>query len=216
MAKEAQFYPYTSNGGATLGLSGPGFAILAGDTRSTAGYSINTRYEPKVFTIQDAGKHSIVISVIGFAADGHALKEKLEAIASMYKYQHGRPINLRACAQRVSTLLYEKRFFPYQLQTMVAGIDSSDGLGAVYYYDPAGCIEKRSHCAAGAASSLMLPFLDSQVPRLQPLELQTGKQLIRDAFANAAERHIEVGDSLQLLVVTPDGVEEKVFDLKKD
>ncbi|KAL4744527.1 hypothetical protein BDW72DRAFT_199500 [Aspergillus terricola var. indicus] len=215
MAKETRFYPYTSNGGATLGVSGPDFAILAGDTRSTAGYNINTRYEPKVFTIQDAQDRSIVISVIGFAADGRALKERLDTIAAMYKYQHGKNISLRACAQRVSTLLYEKRFFPYQLQTMVAGIDA-DGQGAIYYYDPAGCIEKRSHCAAGEASSLMLPFLDSQVPRLQPLSLQTAQQLVRDAYTGATERHIEVGDHLQMLVVTREGVSEQLVDLKKD
>ncbi|KAL4758225.1 proteasome subunit beta [Aspergillus foveolatus] len=215
MAKETRFYPYTSNGGATLGVSGPDFAILAGDTRSTAGYNINTRYEPKVFTIQDAQDRSIVISVIGFAADGRALKERLDAIVAMYKYQHGKNISLRACAQRVSTMLYEKRFFPYQLQTMVAGIDA-DGQGAIYYYDPAGCIEKRSHCAAGEASSLMLPFLDSQVPRLQPLSLQTAQQLVRDAYTGATERHIEVGDHLQMLVVTREGVSEQLVDLKKD
>ncbi|OJJ03954.1 hypothetical protein ASPVEDRAFT_43421 [Aspergillus versicolor CBS 583.65] len=215
MAKETRFYPYTSNGGATLGISGPGFAILAGDTRSTAGYNINTRHEPKVFTIQDAGRSSIVISVIGFAADGHALKEKLDHVVAMYKYQHGRGISLRACAQRVSTLLYEKRFFPYQLQTMVAGLDA-DGEGAVYYYDPAGCIEKRTHCSAGEASSLMLPFLDSQVPRLGRLDRQTAEQLVRDAYQGATERHIEVGDHLQMLVVTADGVAEQIVDLKKD
>ncbi|KAL4880713.1 nucleophile aminohydrolase [Aspergillus karnatakaensis] len=215
MSKEAKFYPYTSNGGATLGLSGRTFALLAGDTRSTSGYNINTRSEPKVFTIQDAGKHSIIISVIGFAADGHALKEKLSAIVAMYKYQHGKPISLRACAQRVSTLLYEKRFFPYQLQTMVAGLDES-GQGAVYYYDPAGCIEKRSHCAAGEASSLMLPFLDSQVPRLGEVSRETGEGLVKDAFGIAAERHIEVGDGLQMLVVTEEGVEERVVGLKRD
>lgn len=133
----------------------------------------------------------------------------------MYKYQHGKNISLRACAQRVSTMLYEKRFFPYQLQTMVAGIDA-DGQGAIYYYDPAGCIEKRSHCAAGEASSLMLPFLDSQVPRLQPLSLQMAQQLVRDAYTGATERHIEVGDHLQMLVVTREGVSEQLVDLKKD
>ncbi|KAJ5220196.1 hypothetical protein N7468_009400 [Penicillium chermesinum] len=199
----------------TMGISGADFAILAGDTRSTSGYNINSRSEPKVFTIQDAKNQSIVISVVGFAADGHALKEKLEGIVTMYKYQHGKNISLRACAQRVSTILYEKRFFPYQLQTMVAGIDA-DGEGAIYYYDPAGCIEKRSHCCAGGASSLMLPFMDSQVPRLQPISREVAEGLVRDAYQGAAERHIEVGDYLQMLVVTKDGVEEHVVDLKKD
>jgi hypothetical protein len=44
---------YTDNGGSTLGITGSDFAILAGDTRSTSGYSINSRFVPKVFRIGD-------------------------------------------------------------------------------------------------------------------------------------------------------------------
>lgn len=47
--KEHGFYPYTDNGGSTLAISGADFTIVAGDTRSTSGYNINTRYSPKVF-----------------------------------------------------------------------------------------------------------------------------------------------------------------------
>jgi hypothetical protein len=36
------------HGGSTLGITGADFAILAGDTRSTSGYNINSRMVPKV------------------------------------------------------------------------------------------------------------------------------------------------------------------------
>ena len=62
----------------------------------------------------------------------------------------------------------------------------------------------------------MLPFLDSQVPRLGRLDQHTAEQLVRDAYQGATERHIEVGDHLQMLVVTGDGVSEQIVDLKKD
>jgi 20S proteasome subunit beta 6 len=85
---------YTDNGGTTLGITGADFAILAGDTRSTSGYNINSRYTPKLFRIGGTGSENegakIVLSVVGFAADGNALKERLDTVVKMYKFQHNK------------------------------------------------------------------------------------------------------------------------------
>ncbi|KAI9814113.1 MAG: Proteasome subunit beta type-6 [Thelocarpon impressellum] len=235
--REHAFYPYTDNGGSTLGISGQDFTILAGDTRSTSGYSINTRFAPKVFKIggsddDDAGA-SMVLSVVGFAADGQALKERLDAVVKMYRYQHGRPMSVKACAQRLSTILYGKRFFPYYVHAILGGLDE-DGVGALYSYDPVGSYEREQCRAAGAAASLIMPFLDNQVnyknqyvpgsgeghdlqPRApEPLPRAEVERIVRDAFTSAVERHIEVGDGLQMMVVTKAGVEEIYSPLKRD
>ncbi|KIW17591.1 hypothetical protein PV08_04786 [Exophiala spinifera] len=232
--KQHAFYPYTDNGGSTLGITGADFAILAGDTRSTSGYNINTRYEPKLFRIGDEEDSSrIVLSVVGFAADGHALKERLDAIAKMYKYQHGKPMSVKACAQRLSTILYQKRFFPYYVHAILGGLDE-DGKGALYSYDPVGSYEREQCRAAGAAASLIMPFLDNQVNyknqyipasgyghELQqrpieslPKDVVVG--LVKDAFSSATERHIEVGDGLQMFIITKDGIQETFTPLKRD
>ncbi|GMF00740.1 unnamed protein product [[Candida] boidinii] len=63
---EHRFNPYSDNGGTILGISGEDFAVLAGDTRHTTGYSINSRYEPKVFDVGD----NLLLTANGFAADG--------------------------------------------------------------------------------------------------------------------------------------------------
>ena len=49
-----------------------------------------------------------------------------------------------------------------------------------------------------------------------PLPREEVEQLVRDAFTSAVERHIEVGDGLQLMVITKDGIEEIFTELKKD
>ncbi|KAF7597411.1 Proteasome subunit beta type-6 [Aspergillus hancockii] len=235
--KEHSFYPYTDNGGSTLGITGADFAILAGDTRSVAGYNINTRYDPKVFKIggdDDTGEGAhILLSVVGFAADGHALKERLDAVVKMYKYQHGKPMSVGACAQRLSTILYQKRFFPYYVHAILAGLDE-EGKGALYSYDPVGSYEREQCRAAGSAASLIMPFLDNQVnfrnqhipgsgkghalepKRPELLPRGTVEQLVRDAFTSAVERHIEVGDGLQMMIITRNGIEEIYTPLKKD
>ncbi|KAK2768819.1 Proteasome subunit beta type-1 [Arachnomyces sp. PD_36] len=236
-AKQHGFYPYTDNGGSTLGITGSDFAILAGDTRSVSGYNINTRMAPKVYKIggddeTGEGAH-IVLSVVGFAADGRALKERLDAMVKMYKYQHNKPMSVKACAQRLSTILYQKRFFPYYVHAILGGLDE-EGKGALYSYDPVGSYEREQCRAAGSASSLIMPFLDNQVNfknqyipgsgdgqvqeqrKPEPLPRQQVEQLVRDAFTSAVERQIEVGDNLQMLVVTKDGIEEHFMPLKRD
>ncbi|KAI5287646.1 Proteasome subunit beta type-6 [Ascosphaera aggregata] len=233
------FYPYTDNGGTTLGISGADFALLAGDTRSTHGYSINTRYERKVFRIgadEESGEDGhLLLAVVGYAADGHAVKERLDSAVKMYKYRHGKQMSITAAAKRLSTMLYSKRFFPYYISAMIAGLDD-EGKGALYSYDPVGSYEREYCRSAGAASSLVTPFLDNQVnlknqyeplrpgqDRLhqqhrqpEPLSKETALQLVHDAFDSAAERHIEVGDGLQTLIITKDGIEEVYVPLKKD
>jgi 20S proteasome subunit beta 6 len=230
-------YRYTDNGGSTLAISGNDFSIIAGDTRSTSGYNINTRYSPKVFkiggTTSSQDDATLVLSVVGFAADGEALKERLDAIVKMYRYQHGKPMSVKACAQRLSTILYGKRFFPYYVTAILGGLDE-EGKGAVYSYDPVGSYEREQCRAAGAAASLIMPFLDNQVNfknqyipgsgeghALQerekiPLRREEVEDLVKDAFDSAVERHIEVGDGLQMLIITSKGIEEKYLPLKKD
>jgi 20S proteasome subunit beta 6 len=174
---------YTDNGGSTLGISGADFAILAGDTRSTSGYNINTRYAPKLFKIGGEGPE--------------------------YKYKHGKPMSVAACAQRLSHILYNKRFFPYYVHAILGGLDEN-GVGALYSYDPVGSYEREQCRAAGAAASLIMPFLDNQVNfknmyepgsgtghelksvQAQPLSQDHVEDLVRDAFTSA------VGGTLRL------------------
>ena len=175
----------------------------------------------------------MVLSLVGYAADGIALKERLNTMVKMYKYQHGKNMTVKACAQRLATILYSKRFFPYYVQAILGGLDE-EGKGALYSYDPVGSYEREQCRAAGAAASLIMPFLDNQVNfknqyiqrikadhelqarQAEPLSRQEVLRLVQDAFTSATERHIEVGDGLQILVVTKEGIEDIFFPLKRD
>ena len=49
--QQRQFNPYAENGGTILAIAGADFTVIAGDTRQSEGYSIQTRYAPKVFRL---------------------------------------------------------------------------------------------------------------------------------------------------------------------
>jgi 20S proteasome subunit beta 6 len=49
--QQRQFNPYAENGGTILAIAGADFTVIAGDTRQSDGYNIQTRYAPKVFRL---------------------------------------------------------------------------------------------------------------------------------------------------------------------
>ena len=224
---EHSFNPYADNGGTILGIAGADFAVLAGDTRQTTDYSINTRTDHKIHHVGD----NILITANGFAADGEALVKRFQNSLKWYHFDNnGKKLALSSAARNIQHLLYGKRFFPYYVHTIIAGLDE-EGRGAVYSFDPVGSYEREQCRAGGGAASLIMPFLDNQVnfknqfvpgsdgKQKKPIEFLSVEEvvkLVRDAFTSATERHIQVGDGLEIMIVTKDGVRTEYYDLKRD
>ena len=60
-------------------------------------------------------------------------------------------------------------------------------------------------------------YLASGEPHpITKLPLERVIKLVKDAFASATERHIEVGDGLEIYIVDKDGVRVERSELKKD
>lgn len=209
--QERQFNPYSDNGGTILAVAGANFSVIAGDTRQSEGYSIQTRYAPKVFRLTDKA----VLAVNGFAADGNMFVKKVKQRLEWYRHAHSKDMPLRAVARLIQSMLYARRFFPYYVYNILGGIEE-DGSGAVYSFDPVGSYEREACRAAGAASSLVQPFLDNQIyfknqtpapgtSHPAHLALTDVLALVIDSFTSATERHIEVGDGLEMYVVLAKG-----------
>lgn len=127
-----------------------------------------------------------------------------------------------AVAQMLSILMYNRRFFPYYVSNVLAGIDEN-GEGVVYSYDPVGHCERAKYRAGGSAGALLQPVLDSQIglknqsnPTKEPLTKERAVAVIKDTFISATERDIYTGDSVILNIITADGVAEEVLELRKD
>ncbi|CAI5759333.1 unnamed protein product [Candida verbasci] len=222
---EHRFNPYSDNGGTVLGIAGKDFAVLAGDTRQSEGYSIQSRYEKKIHNVGD----NILMTANGFAADGVELIDQFKQQLKWYKFDNqNQKLKIGSAARYIQHLLYNKRFFPFYVHTLIAGLDD-DGKGAIYSYDPVGSYEREQCRAGGAAASLIMPFLDNQVnfknqmipgtnenKTIEFLELDEVIKLVRDAFTSAGERHIYVGDGLEILIVTKEGVRTEYYPLKRD
>lgn len=82
-----------------------------------------------------------------------------------YTHAHAKEMPIKSIARLIQTMLYARRMFPYYVYNVLSGIEE-DGTGAVYSFDPVGSYERETCRAAGAAQSLLQPFLDNQVGAL--------------------------------------------------
>lgn len=164
----------------------------------------------------DSSTDTTVLAVNGFAADGNNFVKRVKQKLEWYEANHHKQMGIKSIARMIQTMLYAKRFFPYYVYNILGGIEE-DGTGAVYSFDPVGSYEREACRAAGAAQSLIQPFLDNQIyfknmtfpagekPIPGNLPLSTVLGLVIDSFTSATERHIEVGDGLEMYVVMNKG-----------
>lgn len=205
-----------------MAIAGKDYAIIASETRLSTGYSIYTRDQPKMFQLTSKA----VLGSTGCWCDALTFAKVIEARTKNYLYEHNRTISTPACAQLVSNMLYYKRFFPYYISNIVAGLDE-EGHGVVYSYDPVGHYDKCLYRAAGSSCALIQPFLDNRVglknikglaptTGLDELPLEEAQRIVKDVFVSAGERDIYVGDHVDMRVITASGIQQHRYDLRKD
>nr|CAB3265221.1 proteasome subunit beta type-1-B-like [Phallusia mammillata] len=213
-----RFEPYAFNGGNILAIAGDDFSIVASDTRLSQGFMIHTRDHPKATQLTP----STVIAQSGFEGDVLTMKKRIKTRIEMYEHEHGKTASTSAIASMISKMLYGRRFFPYYVYNIVAGLDG-EGKGCVYSYDPVGSYEREQYRAAGAANELLQPLLDNQVghknmgDEVAPsLTKEKAMQLCIDCFISAAERDITTGDCVLIQVIDGSGVTTHTFPLRHD
>ncbi|KAL1130998.1 hypothetical protein AAG570_012237, partial [Ranatra chinensis] len=201
-----------------VAVAGDDFAVIASDTRLSTGYQIYTREQNKLFRLSD----SSVLGCAGCWCDVLTLTRHVQIRMQMYLYDHNKVMSTPAIAQMLSTMLYYKRFFPYYISNILAGLDSK-GRGVVYSYDPIGHHELTKFRAGGSAGALLQPLLDNQLGFLnqenvtdKSYNLEKALAVLKDVFISAAERDIFTGDSIIFNIITKDGIKEEKFKLRKD
>ena len=221
-AIQHRFSPYEWNGGTVISVAGKDFCVIACDKRLAAGYNIKSRNISRAFQLSD----KTVIACGGCHADVQALYNNLKYRSVMYKFDHGHDMSTVAAAQLLSNTLYQKRFFPYYALAVTAGLDE-DGVGYCAGYDAVGSYlrSRDGYTANGSAAAVAMPILDNALGKhgvssgLEEKPEYTKDQvveMVKDVFITVGERDILCGDAVDIYVITKDGTEHSIFDLKAD
>uniref|UniRef100_A0A0V0G531 Putative proteasome beta type-1 subunit n=1 Tax=Triatoma dimidiata TaxID=72491 RepID=A0A0V0G531_TRIDM len=214
----SSFSPYVDNGGSVVAVAGDDFAIIASDSRLSTGFQIYSRKQSKLFKLSD----NTVLGSSGCWCDVLSLTTLVQTRMKMYLYEHNKEMSTSAVAQMLSVMLYNKRFFPYYVSNILAGLDKN-GKGVVCSYDPIGHYEFSNYRAGGSAGALLQPLLDNQLGMKnqenvvdKTYSLEKALAIVKDVFISAAERDIFTGDSICIAIIMKDGIKDDSLELRKD
>ncbi|GJJ12496.1 Proteasome subunit beta type-3 [Clathrus columnatus] len=191
------------NGGSIVAMVGKNCVAIASDLRlGNQALTIATDFE-KVFPITDR----IYLGMAGLATDVLTLRERFRFRVNMYSIKEEREIEPKTLAQLVSSTLYERRFGPYFIEPIIAGLtDSSKGSQPfIASADLIGCLNfAKDFVVVGTAEDKLLGVAEGLwEPDLEPEDLF---ETISQTLLNAVDRDAFSGWGAVVHVITPDKV----------
>lgn len=103
---------------------------------------------PKIFSYGD-----VYLGLTGLATDVSTVSDLFRYKVNMYRLREERQISPQTMANLVSTSLYEKRFGPYFVSPVIAGINHKTGKPFICGFDSIGCIDfAKDFIVSGTAS----------------------------------------------------------------
>lgn len=121
----------------------------------------------------------------GLATDTQTVEERLRFRMKLYELKENRSITPKTFSAMVSNMLYERRFGPYFVEPVIAGLDPITFEPFVCNMDLIGCINAPNDFVVGGSCSAQLYGMCEALwePRLKPDELfETISQALINAF----------------------------------
>lgn len=110
------------NGGCVVAMKGKNCVAIASDLRlGNQALTVACNFD-KVFPVTER----LYVGLPGLASDLSTLREKFKYRVNMYKMKEEREIQPETFAHLVSSTLYERRFGPYFVEPVIAGLSSPD------------------------------------------------------------------------------------------
>lgn len=202
--------PSSINGGSAVAMVGKDCVAIACDLRlGSQSLGLANNFE-KIFSVND----KVYLGLTGLATDVTTLSEVFRFKNNLYELREERKIEPKTFANLVSSTLYEKRFGPYFIGPIVAGLDKSDK-PFICGFDLIGCIDfAKDFIVSGTATDQLYGMCESLYePNLEPEDLF---ETISQALLNAADRDTLSGWGAIVYVITKDKVVKKTLKTRQD
>ncbi|CCE91053.1 proteasome core particle subunit beta 3 TDEL_0C01640 [Torulaspora delbrueckii] len=202
--------PSSINGGIVVAMAGKDCVAIASDLRlGSQSLGVSNKFE-KIFHYGH-----VFLGITGLATDVTTLSETFRYKTNLYKLREDRPIEPETFTQLVSSTLYERRFGPYFVGPVVAGINSKTEKPFIAGFDLIGCIdEAKDFIVSGTASDQLFGMCESLYePNLEAEDLF---ETISQALLNAADRDALSGWGAVVYIIKKDKVVKRYLKTRQD
>lgn len=203
--------PFSINGGAAVAMIGKECIAIASDLRlGQQSLGVSNNFE-KIFEISP----KTYLGLTGLASDVLTLKELFRFKTNLYKLREDHSIEPSTLANLISSSLYERRFGPWFVSPIVAGLDSKTNKPFICGFDSIGCIDySHDFIVSGTASDQLYGMCESLYePNLEPEELF---ETISQALLNGVDRDALSGWGAVVYIITKDKVTKRVLKTRQD
>ena len=186
-------------GATAVGVTYDGGVVIASERRIAYGNFAVSKSTKKTFKITDY----VGACCAGMVADMQVLAMQMRALTKIRKMELKRDIPPNSVAKMMSTLMYERRFFPLLTQVIVGGVD---GNPAIYTLDPLGSVLPDDYAAVGTGAEMALGVLDQEYK--SKMKEKEAVALVVKSIKSATMRDAASGDGIDILVADKTGVRE--------
>lgn len=141
---------------------------------------------PKIFSYGDG----VYLGLTGLATDVNTVSDLFRYKVNMYRLREERAIAPKTFANLVSSSLYEKRFGPYFVSPVVAGLEPKTGKPFICGFDSIGCIDfAKDFIVSGTATEQLFGMCENLwEPDL--VRSRTHSPLLPSRFPGAERSHV--------------------------
>ena len=191
--------------GATIvGIKCSDGAVVATDSLISWGTMVLTDKGVKAFKLTD----TIVLASAGLTSDYQMLVNRLQAQIKLYELNQKRKISVKVLSKMVANTLYSRRMMPLYVQTVIVGLDA-DG-PALYTLDMGGSLIPDEYTAAGTGVRTAYGVLENDFKT--GLTVKEAEVIAIRAVKAGIARDVQSGGPIQVMVVTKDGVSERIVE----
>jgi len=195
-------------GTTTVGMVCKDGVVLAADKKSTFGNLIASKETDKIYSLDD----HIAMTIAGLSGDAQALVRYMTAELKLFSIENKRRISVKGAATLLSNILHGNKFYPFYVQLIIAGFDTSGP--AIFDLDPVGGTEEeKKFFSTGSGSPMVLGVMEDSYR--EGMSLDEGAKLAVRAVKAAIERDTGSGGrGIDVVTITKDGIKTTRVDLK--
>ena len=143
---------FTYNGGSVVAMKGANCVAIASDLRFGKDLQMVTCDFSKCFEMSP----HLWLGLTGLATDVQTVHQKMEFRKNMYELSESRTMKPKTFAAVLSNMLYERRFGPFFVNPVIAGLDPKTKEPFIAGMDLIGCLDEPEDYIVGGTSEEQL------------------------------------------------------------